>query len=326
MLYVDFSGNQIFNPVWKWSQWVAPVKSLYEHGVQKFPGAGLLFTSQARGWTGVAAEVRSHPAGRIPDICSSKTEITLALRGTLQGRVERRGNGSFQAAASRTGTIWFSPKGVLEDKIMISETIPEVLHIYLGDEQINALSEVVSRPIALDDRLYRSGLDDEFIRQACIRIACELKNETAGGALLVEQLSTALIAHILGRYHDDCRIEPERMVAPSLLDNRRLSRVLDYVEDNLDLNLTISDIASVACLSRYHFSRAFKATVGESPSRYIGRRRLNRARELVANTEMALSEIAFTCCFSSQSSFIRAFQRQFGQPPGTYRRNKDHKE
>ncbi|MFK4771826.1 helix-turn-helix domain-containing protein [Rhizobium sp. ZW T2_16] len=288
--------------------------------MQKFPDAGLLFTSQARGWTGVAAEIRSHPAGRIPDICSSKTEITLALRGTLHGRVERRGNGNFQTAASRTGTVWFSPIGVLEDKIMISETIPEVLHIYLGDEQINAFSEVVARPILLDDRLYRSGLEDEFVRQVCIRIASELKSETAGGALLVEQLSTALIAHLCGRYHDDCHTASEHVSHATRLDNRRLRRVLDYVEANLDSDITISDIASIACLSRFHFSRAFKASVGESPSRYIGKRRLDRARELIENTEMALAEIAFACSFSSQQAFIRAFQRQFGETPGACRR------
>src|SRR5215470_4357786 len=62
------------------------------------------------------------------------------------------------------------------------------------------------------------------------------------------------------------------------LDRRRLFRVLDHIEANLEGDLTIDTMAAVACLSRYHFSRAFKKAMGQSPHRYVSGRRLERAK------------------------------------------------
>lgn len=293
--------------------------SLYDHGVQKFPDAGLLATSQQRGWSGLAAELRTHPACEIPDICSKQTEITFAVRGTGGGTVERRGNGRFQSTPSRSGTLWLCPKGVNEDQIRLTEAIPEVLHVYIPDNQIEALSALASRPVVFDENLYRAGLDDEFVRQICLRILGELREETAGGSLLMEYLASVLVTHICGSYTDH-RIESQGSGIVGALDQRRLKRVQDYIEDNLETDLTVTEIASVACLSRYHFARAFRAAVGESPNSYIGSRRINRALALLASSEMSLVEIAFACRFSSQAAFARAFRRKFGQTPGEYRR------
>ena len=296
------------------------MNSLHEHGLQKFPDAGLLASSRERGWTGLAAELRAHPAGEIPNICSSKTEITFAVRGTRGGTVERRGNGDYQITPSRSGTIWLCPKGVEEDKIRITEAIPEVLHVYIPDERVNALSAMASRPVAFDESLYQAGLEDEFVRQICVRILAELRGETAGGGLLMEHLASVLVTHLCGRYTDH-RAAASLSGAPvGALDQRRLRRVHDYIEENLESDLTVTEIAAVACLSRHHFARAFRAATGESPNGYIGARRINRALSLLSTSEMSLAEIAFACRFSSQAAFARAFRRQLGQSPGEYRR------
>jgi AraC family transcriptional regulator len=59
------------------------------------------------------------------------------------------------------------------------------------------------------------------------------------------------------------------------LDRRRLTRVLDYIGANLEDDLTLARLASIACLSRFHFSRAFKAAVGRSPHHYVSAKRLS---------------------------------------------------
>lgn len=296
------------------------MNSLHEHGLQKFPDAGLLASSRGRGWAGMAAELRAHPSGKIPDICSSKTEITFAVRGTGDGTVVRRGNGDLQVTPSRTGTIWLCPKGVEEDEIRITAAIPEVLHVYIPDEQINALSALASRPVAFDESLYRAGLEDEFVRQICLRILAELLEETAGGEMLIEHLASVLVTHICGRYTDH-HAAASRISSPvGALDQRRLRRVLEYIEHNLETDLTVAEIAAVACLSRHHFARAFKAATGQSPNGYIGERRINRALSWLSTSDMPLAEIAFACRFSSQSAFARAFRRQLGRSPGEYRR------
>ena len=104
------------------------------------------------------------------------------------------------------------------------------------------------------------------------------------------------------------------------LNNARLKRVLAHIDDHLAEEITVADLAEVACLSVFHFARAFAATTGVSPLRYVGQRRLEVAKAMMATGEPSLSEIAFDCRFSSQSSFTRAFRRVTGITPAEYRR------
>jgi AraC family transcriptional regulator len=104
------------------------------------------------------------------------------------------------------------------------------------------------------------------------------------------------------------------------LDRRRLVRVLDYVNANLEGDLTIDRMASIACLSRYHFARAFKQAVGQSPHRYVGAKRLEYAKALVMKGDRSLTNIALALSFSCQANFTRAFTQVTGRTPGQYRR------
>ena len=108
--------------------------------------------------------------------------------------------------------------------------------------------------------------------------------------------------------------------SPHRLDDRRLRRVLAYVEEHLADDITVADLANVACLSVFHFTRAFAAAMGVPPHRYVSRRRLESAKAMIATGRASLSEIAHDCRFSSQSSFTRAFRRATGMTPAEYRR------
>jgi len=108
--------------------------------------------------------------------------------------------------------------------------------------------------------------------------------------------------------------------AKGRLDRRRLFRVLDYIDRHLEGDVTLDSMASVACLSRFHFARAFKQAVGQSPRRYVIARRLERAKALLIEGEAPLVEIALDLQFSSQANFTRAFRQSTGMAPGQYRR------
>ena len=105
------------------------------------------------------------------------------------------------------------------------------------------------------------------------------------------------------------------------LDDPRLRRVLQFVDENLQDSIRLKDLAAVARLSPFHFSRAFRNAIGQSPCRFVRKRRLEKAKELVAGGMLPLAEIALICNFSSQTSFTRAFTQATGLPPGQYRRH-----
>jgi AraC family transcriptional regulator len=101
---------------------------------------------------------------------------------------------------------------------------------------------------------------------------------------------------------------------------RAVAGVIDYIEAHIDRDLDLSSLAGVAGMSTYHFAHRFKETLGVSPHAYVLARRVGRARGMLRQNEVALSQVALACGFSSQAHFTTAFLRHVGMTPGQYRR------
>jgi AraC-like DNA-binding protein len=98
-----------------------------------------------------------------------------------------------------------------------------------------------------------------------------------------------------------------------------LRRVEEYIDAHLDSALGIQELAASVGISVSHFSRSFFRSVGLTPHSYIMRRRLTRAQDLLARTDLALAEVALTTGFSDQSHFCRRFREFIGLPPRSFR-------
>jgi len=96
-------------------------------------------------------------------------------------------------------------------------------------------------------------------------------------------------------------------------------RVREYVDSHLDESIGLDVLAGTAGLSVNHFARAFRESVGEPPHGYILRRRIERAREMLKQTDQPLSEIALAVGFSDHSHFARHFRRLVGVTPSAAR-------
>jgi AraC family transcriptional regulator len=147
----------------------------------------------------------------------------------------------------------------------------------------------------------------------------EMAEETATGRMFAETSSLMLAARLAHRYADGSFLKPGT-VGGQRLDGIRLRRVLDHIEQHLEDEMTVADLAGLANLSTFHFARMFTATLGVPPFRYVSRRRLEHAMALLAAGTFPLSEIAHRSGFSSQAGFNRAFRRATGMTPGEYRR------
>jgi len=100
----------------------------------------------------------------------------------------------------------------------------------------------------------------------------------------------------------------------------RMRKTCDFIDANLSSTLRISDLASNANLSRFHFARAFHRSFGEAPHAYIVRMRVQRAQTMLLTSVAPLHQIALDCGLSDQSHFSRLFTRIVGEAPGAWRR------
>ena len=99
-----------------------------------------------------------------------------------------------------------------------------------------------------------------------------------------------------------------------------LRRALSYIEDHYPYNISIQDIANAVSIDRTYLYKLFKAHIGLSPIEVLNNRRLERAKELLAGTDISVSEIALSTGFYDLSHFNRVFSGNFGITPGQYRK------
>lgn len=104
------------------------------------------------------------------------------------------------------------------------------------------------------------------------------------------------------------------------LDQRRLSRVSDYINANICADITLAELATVAGLSANHFSACFKTTTGMPPYRFVLRGRLDQAVEYLVTTDRSISDIAHELRFPSHAHMSTRFKRFFGIQPSSLRR------
>ncbi|QPB24013.1 AraC family transcriptional regulator [Rhizobium sp. 007] len=159
---------------------------------------------------------------------------------------------------------------------------------------------------------------DIVLANLCRALIPALEKPEEASALFVDQMATAIGTYLVQRYGD-------RPIAASNR-SRSLSRSHEHLaksllRENLDGNISISEVAKVCNLSRGYFIRAFRETTGMTPYQWLLSERVNRARELLRASNAPLAEVAIACGFADQSHFTRVFSSIAGLTPGNWRRN-----
>ena len=111
--------------------------------------------------------------------------------------------------------------------------------------------------------------------------------------------------------------EPVRRVPGDVLVHLRRAR--DHIDRHYRDDLNLDRLAAVAGMSTFHFARSFEATYGDTPMRYLTRRRIERAQDLLRGANLTVTEICMLVGFSSLGSFSSRFSQLVGESPVAYR-------
>ncbi|OYY78440.1 MAG: hypothetical protein B7Y43_06050 [Sphingomonas sp. 28-62-20] len=258
--------------------------------------------SGAAGATGMTEAVR---IGDEPDLLFLSRGTGMAAEGKVAGT-------RFTLQANRDLRATFVPRGV--DTSVTFAASAYSSNLMFPRNYLTSLLEGRNR----DGFRPITFTDEKCIIQLYQLLEAEIMAPGFASRLVVEGLSRAIAAKLIGIDPTALHLEADRIHLPPW----KLHRLLEFIEGNLDREIHLKELADVAGLSVFHFSRVFKHSTGASPYRYVCEKRLERGRSLLAKTELGIAELALSCGFSSQSHFTAAFTKAMGVSPGRFRRER----
>jgi AraC family transcriptional regulator len=271
-------------------------------------------------WRGVFVQLlrrcRSQPAVVVPAV--QEPLIVWVTRGTAKVR-ERELGGQWRETAVRPGQFFLTTAGQpyeLGWETHGSEDF-EVLHVYLGSETVeNAALAIYSSTNVIIQEV--AGAFDPTISSLLSVLRSELDHTSTAAAHVVAGVVQALVAHIVWTYAKP--VNGRASVAQGGLPARALRDVLRKLNGSITHPFSLDELAGVAGVSPFHFSRAFKQSTGSTPLGYFTRLRLEHARHLLESTSLPVAQISLDVGYLNPSHFAALFRRAYGVTPARYRK------
>lgn len=159
---------------------------------------------------------------------------------------------------------------------------------------------------------------DPQIEAIGLMLLSELQQGNCGSRLYIDSLANVLAVHLIRQY---TATQPQHPIYEGGLSQRQVSQVLDYIHDHLEQDIKLADLAALLDMSQFHFSHVFKQAIGISPYQYLLQQRIERAKQLLKESDRSIMEIAFLCGFNSHSHLSKQFRQFTGVIPKAYRMN-----
>jgi len=263
-------------------------------------------------WEGIRLEHYRLPIGELPEHTHREHVVMISLSDGATGEM-RTASGTRISGTLHSGNVCVLPSGLAHTARLDNPS--EHLSMYLDPSTVRraASASLVSANFEVIERCTQS---DGVISSIGMALLGELESEGLSGRLYAESLANVLAVHLL-RHYTAGGSDHQRITGG--LSAQKLRQVLAFVSENYSNDVRLSELANVAGMSSFHFAREFKRTTGTTPHQYLIKFRVERAKALLAEAELPLTEVGLLSGFSHQSHFTRLFRRFTGTTPLSYR-------
>jgi AraC family transcriptional regulator len=269
-------------------------------------------TTHRSGWSGALVRHWRRTARHTEQPPLDHHYVALHLGGPKYIRRSRDGRGI--AVAVPVGALSMVPAGTAFS--WRTEGPIDFAHLYVAPDVLAGVAREEldrdSRQLSLCDHV---GISDPLLGALFCRMLVGL--ERSGGEHLF--LDCLLRTFTMQLLHEHSTLSASVRAPKYALAPARLRQVIDFMETHLAENLTLADLARVANRSPYHFCRAFRQATGRPPYRYLIHRRIERAKAILVESDVPLTEVAREVGFHSQRQFAAMFTSVLGVSPGRFR-------
>jgi AraC family transcriptional regulator len=274
----------------------------------------VVLSSVGTKWNDVTVEQHEFSSIELADIMFKRHVIAINIGHSFTNEFKKEGR--FQWGLRPRGAICLFPS----DQPFFQRQ--KVKRGVFGNALLLALDPVFVSRIAEGLELNSDRIElieqrrdtDPTLQHIAMALRAAVQTGDALDHMYGEGLSTALAAHLLREY-GVAVLRPKRQYGR--LPRKKLARAVEYIQDQLDADLTVSGIAQAVGMSPDHFTRLFKKSTGQSPHQYVVEARVRKAKELLTTGKFTISEAAYHVGFVDQSHLTRHFKRVFGLPPKT---------
>ncbi|HEY9606689.1 MAG TPA: AraC family transcriptional regulator [Allocoleopsis sp.] len=260
------------------------------------------------GWDSIYFELHQQPKFETIEHQHTMHVIAYGASGSSLG--ERWLDGKLTRERRSQGDIAIIPKGIshrcnwdTSAQFMILAIEPALL-VQVGQDWVN--------PDRIELIPHFMTEQDVLIQGIFCALKDELESGKIGGYLLIDSLKTTLAIHLLRNY---CTTQPKLSSYRDGLSFLKLQQVKEYINEHLNQDIKLIELAAIVQMSPYHFLRLFKQSMGVTPHQYILQCRIEKAKCLLQHGELSIADVAARVGFCDQSHFTRYFKRIVGVTP-----------
>jgi AraC family transcriptional regulator len=273
-----------------------------------------ILSSRNQGWENILVEQFQNPAGEGKTYYSDQHAICLSLAPRPIRFLQIKG-GKTHAGLYGKGDISITPAKTSFFARWNEDDQYLLIRIASDFIQNVAIEALDMNPDSLE-LIPEFRTRDRQIEAMGMMLLAELQQENLGGRLYIESLTNVLAVHLLRQYS---AIKPRLAIYEGGLPERQLVQVLEYINEYLEQDIKLADLAQLLGISQFHFSYLFKRSLGMPPYQYLLQQRIERSKQLLKQTDKSIIDIAFLCGFNSHSHLSKQFRQLTGMTPKAYR-------